>query len=147
MAHQYPSATRAWYLVILLTIAYVFSFVDKYIPALLVEPLKQDLGISDTQMGLLLGPAFAVLYALIYLRVNGEAVAVDARPSDAIALALRARAPIFVEESVIEGARNAASSKRAVKKPATTASGAVTAANAMVLRKASQKAGPVTTCR
>ena len=43
--------------------------------------------------------------------------------------------------------RNAASSRRAVKKPATTASGAVTAANAMVLRNASQKAGPVTTCR
>lgn len=67
MPHQYPAPARAWYLVILLTIAYVFSFVDKYIPALLVEPLKQDLGISDTQMGLLLGPAFAVLYATLGL--------------------------------------------------------------------------------
>jgi bifunctional DNase/RNase len=37
--------------------------------------------------------------------VRGEAVAIDARPSDAIALALRARAPIFVEETVIEHAR------------------------------------------
>jgi bifunctional DNase/RNase len=37
--------------------------------------------------------------------VNGEAVAVDARPSDAIALALRARAPIFVEDSVIDHAK------------------------------------------
>jgi uncharacterized protein len=44
-------------------------------------------------------------YALIYLSVNGNTVAVDARPSDAIALALRARAPILVEESVIENAR------------------------------------------
>lgn len=44
-------------------------------------------------------------YAIIYLRVGGEIVAVDSRPSDAIALALRARAPIFVEESVIESAR------------------------------------------
>jgi uncharacterized protein len=43
-------------------------------------------------------------YALIYLDVNGDTVAVDARPSDAIALALRSRAPIFVEESVIESA-------------------------------------------
>lgn len=67
MAHQYPTPARAWYLVTLLTIGYVFSFVDKYIPALLVEPLKQDLGISDTQMGLLLGPAFAVLYATLGL--------------------------------------------------------------------------------
>jgi bifunctional DNase/RNase len=44
-------------------------------------------------------------YALIYLEVNGDTVAVDARPSDAIALALRARAPIFVEESVIDNAK------------------------------------------
>jgi bifunctional DNase/RNase len=43
-------------------------------------------------------------YALIYLTVNGETVAVDARPSDAIALALRARAPIFVEDRVIDNA-------------------------------------------
>src|ERR1044071_2833898 len=40
-------------------------------------------------------------YALIYLSVREEVVAIDARPSDAIALALRTRAPIFVEESVI----------------------------------------------
>jgi bifunctional DNase/RNase len=44
-------------------------------------------------------------YALIYLRVGGEVVAIDARPSDAIALALRAKAPIFVEETVIEHAK------------------------------------------
>ena len=44
-------------------------------------------------------------YALIHLEVNGEPLAVDARPSDAIALALRARAPIFVEESVIDNAK------------------------------------------
>ena len=44
-------------------------------------------------------------YALIHLRVNGEAIAIDARPSDAIALALRVRAPIFVEDSVIDNAK------------------------------------------
>ena len=65
--HRYPSPFRAWYLVVLLTIAYVFSFVDKYLPALLIEPIKQALGASDTQMGLLLGPAFAVLYATLGL--------------------------------------------------------------------------------
>ena len=46
-------------------------------------------------------------YALIYLTVAGEVVAVDARPSDAIALALRARAPILVEETVIDNAKTA----------------------------------------
>jgi uncharacterized protein len=44
-------------------------------------------------------------YALIHLMVNGEALAVDARPSDAIALALRTSAPIFVEEHVIDHAK------------------------------------------
>src|SRR5436853_3104936 len=44
-------------------------------------------------------------YALIYLTLNGDTLAIDARPSDAIALALRTRAPIFVEETVIESAK------------------------------------------
>ena len=45
-------------------------------------------------------------YAVVHLTVRGERVAVDARPSDAIALALRTRAPIMVEEIVIENAKN-----------------------------------------
>ena len=44
-------------------------------------------------------------YALIYLAMNGDTLAIDARPSDAIALALRTRAPIFVEDSVIDNAK------------------------------------------
>jgi bifunctional DNase/RNase len=44
-------------------------------------------------------------YALIYLDTDGETVAIDARPSDAIALALRAHAPIFVEDAVIASAK------------------------------------------
>jgi bifunctional DNase/RNase len=44
-------------------------------------------------------------YAMVYLARNGETLAIDARPSDAIALALRTRAPIFVEERVVEHAR------------------------------------------
>jgi bifunctional DNase/RNase len=44
-------------------------------------------------------------FALIYLGLNGDTVAIDARPRDAIALALRTRAPIFVEETVIDHAK------------------------------------------
>jgi bifunctional DNase/RNase len=44
-------------------------------------------------------------YALIHLEINGEPLAVDARPSDAIELALRARAPIYVEDRVIDNAK------------------------------------------
>ena len=44
-------------------------------------------------------------YALIHLSIAGETTVIDARPSDAIALALRARAPIYVEDSVIDNAK------------------------------------------
>jgi len=50
-------------------------------------------------------------YALIHLRRNGHSIEVDARPSDAIALALRTRSPIFVEEAVIQNARSVDSSR------------------------------------
>jgi hypothetical protein len=45
-------------------------------------------------------------YALIYVRTREEVVAVDARPSDAIALALRVSAPIYVEDAVVRNAKN-----------------------------------------
>ena len=44
-------------------------------------------------------------YSLVYLSRNGDTLAIDARPSDAIALALRTRAPIFVDDAVIEHAK------------------------------------------
>jgi uncharacterized protein len=44
-------------------------------------------------------------YAVLWLRQGGEQIAVDARPSDAIALALRADCPIFVAEHVMASAR------------------------------------------
>jgi uncharacterized protein len=50
-------------------------------------------------------------FAIIHLRVRGEPVVIDARPSDAIALALRARAPIFVEDHVIENASQSPASQ------------------------------------
>ena len=44
-------------------------------------------------------------YAMIYLDREGETMAIDARPSDAIALALRTKSPIFVEDDVVESAK------------------------------------------
>ena len=41
-------------------------------------------------------------YAVIYLEIGGRRVSVDARPSDAISLALRAKSPIFVAKKVLE---------------------------------------------
>ena len=45
-------------------------------------------------------------YATISLVVGGNTMAIDSRPSDAIALALRTKSPIFVEETVIEAAKS-----------------------------------------
>ena len=44
-------------------------------------------------------------YAVIHLTVRGEPLAIDARPSDAIALALRTHSPILVDEQVIDNAK------------------------------------------
>ena len=45
-------------------------------------------------------------YAVIHLRMNGDRITIDSRPSDAIALALRTDAPIYVTEEVIDNSRN-----------------------------------------
>lgn len=57
------SHKRAWYVVVLCMIAYVFSFIDRQILSLLIEPIKADLSLSDTQFGLLQGLAFSIFYA------------------------------------------------------------------------------------
>lgn len=58
----YPKPWYAWLTVFVLFIAYIFSFIDRMILSLLVEPMKRDLAITDTQFSLLQGLAFAVLY-------------------------------------------------------------------------------------
>ena len=60
-------SSSAWVMVSLMMVAYIFSFVDRYILGLLIEPIKADLNLSDTQIGLLLGPAFAIFYATMGL--------------------------------------------------------------------------------
>jgi MFS family permease len=60
-----PSLTYAWFVVAILMIAYVFSFVDRQILNLLVGPIRRDLGISDTQMSLLMGFSFAIFYTIL----------------------------------------------------------------------------------
>jgi len=50
--------------------AYILSFVDRQILSLMVEPIKRDLAISDLQMGLLQGLAFALLYSVIGIPIG-----------------------------------------------------------------------------
>ena len=61
-------ARRPWYpwaVVIVLTVASTISYIDRSIINLMVGPIRRDLGISDTQMSFLMGPAFAFAYALV----------------------------------------------------------------------------------
>lgn len=54
-----------WYVVVVLTFAFTVAFIDRQILSLLVQPIRRDLGISDTQISLLAGFAFAVFYSIL----------------------------------------------------------------------------------
>jgi MFS family permease len=58
----YPSPRYSWYVVGVLTLVYVFSFIDRQILSLLVRPLRRDLQITDTEVSILMGFSFAVFY-------------------------------------------------------------------------------------
>jgi MFS family permease len=60
-----PSTRYAWYVVGILTLAYTVSFIDRQIMALMIEPIRADLRISDTQVSLLIGLAFAAFYTVM----------------------------------------------------------------------------------
>jgi len=55
----------AWFVVFILMVCYTLSFVDRQILAFLVGPIKRDLGVTDTQIGLLQGFAFALFYTFL----------------------------------------------------------------------------------
>jgi len=64
-AHGYPSPNYAWYVVSLSMVLYVLSFMDRQIIAVLVEPIKADLGLSDVQISIVGGFAFVLFYATV----------------------------------------------------------------------------------
>jgi MFS family permease len=62
---EWPSEARGWLVTIILLIAFTFSFVDRQVLNLLVEPIRADLGVSDTQISFLQGFAFALTYVFM----------------------------------------------------------------------------------
>lgn len=67
-SRNYAVKTRyayEWYVVLICMLAYIFSFVDRQILALMIEPIKHDLQLSDTQFSLLHGLAFSLFYAFM----------------------------------------------------------------------------------
>src|SRR5690242_18912557 len=59
-----PSLKYAWYVVCVLALANVSSFVDRQILALLVGPIKRDMHLTDTEVSLLMGLSFALFYTV-----------------------------------------------------------------------------------
>lgn len=72
----------------LLTLTYFFSYMDRQILAILLEPIKADLQLDDTQLGLLSGLAFAVFYATLGIPVARLADRGNRRDIVAISLAV-----------------------------------------------------------
>lgn len=80
-ADQPRSLAYEWYVVAMLMVAYIVSFVDRQVITLLVQPIRRDLGISDTEISLLMGFAFAIFYVTMGLPIARLA---DARSRRAI---------------------------------------------------------------
>ena len=66
---DFPRPAYAWYTVAVLLLAYTLSFIDRMILTLLVAPIRAALDISDTQVSLLIGLAFALFYTLLGLPI------------------------------------------------------------------------------
>jgi len=82
-----PAPGARYGLAILFAVA-LFNYIDRSIVAILQEPIKRDLGLSDTQLGLLTGLSFALVYATMALPIARIADRVNRKKLIAIALAI-----------------------------------------------------------
>lgn len=85
--HEYPPLYRN-YVLFLLVIVYAFNYIDRQLMTILLEPIKQEFGVSDTAMGFLTGFAFALFYATLGVPVARLADNWSRRNVLTIALAL-----------------------------------------------------------
>ncbi|MFC7379208.1 MFS transporter [Brevundimonas sp. GCM10030266] len=66
-SREFVHGPRAWALLAALTLVSIFSQIDRILPYILAESIRTDLGLSDTELGLITGLAFAVCYTLFSL--------------------------------------------------------------------------------
>ena len=86
--NNYPTSATAWSTVAILLLAAILSFVDRQILNLLVDPIRQDLNINDTQMSLLMGLSFAIFYVICGIPFGRLADVYNRRGIIAIGVAL-----------------------------------------------------------
>ena len=84
--NPYASRKKAYYALVVLTVVYSFNFIDRQLLAILQEAVKADLGLSDTQLGLLTGFAFAAFYVIAGIPIARWADRANRR--DIVALSL-----------------------------------------------------------
>ena len=83
----FTEATRRYALSVLVVV-YTFNFIDRQILSILLEPIKLDLGLSDTQLGMLTGFAFAAFYATLGIPIARYADRSNRRNLIAVALTI-----------------------------------------------------------
>jgi MFS family permease len=66
----YPRPAYAWYCLGVICFGYLFGFMDRIIVGLLTPAIQKDIGLTDTQMGVIQGLAFAVFYTLFGLPIG-----------------------------------------------------------------------------
>ena len=84
----YPRPATAWWGVALFTFGAILSYTDRQILAILVDPIRASLHLTDTQLSLLQGAAFAVLYSVLGLPLGRVADLVPRRALLALAIAV-----------------------------------------------------------
>lgn len=67
---DWPKPRTAWYAVCMISFISVLSNIDRGVIALLVQPIKRDLQVSDTEMGILIGFAFSFFYMIVGLPMS-----------------------------------------------------------------------------
>ena len=87
VADAFPPTRYAWYVVAVLALANTSAFIDRQILGLLVGPIRRDLGITDTQMGVLYGLAFALFYTLLGIPIGRAADRASRRTIIAVGIA------------------------------------------------------------
>ena len=87
--NEAPRVTwRAHLSLALLALVYIFAYIDRQVIAILIEPIKREFGASDSQMGLLTGLAFGLLYAALGVPVGKLADRYNRRAIVAVACGL-----------------------------------------------------------
>src|SRR3546814_20864814 len=74
VAEAYPALWRASYAVFVLMLVTFTAMLDRYLPAIALGPMKNDLGLSDTSVSLVQGVAFSLFYRSDERRVGKECV-------------------------------------------------------------------------